>query len=248
MRQWVTTSIVVLVAIVAGILSASHIITLGLEAMPSEHDWQAYLLPLPIDGALLMASLSLAEARRQGRKPGLIVWTTLTLGVTGSIAANLAAAPPTLTARLLAVSAPIALALSVELLLSGSEKAIPAHLEARTDVFMSPESKDTREAISTPEIVSPEVPRNTVADIVVPESVPTRDKSTRSRPAETEEANHLIAQDYVTRGMAPNRAQVRQDHKVGAVRADKIIALVREAHTPVMSHGAEARELVPVGA
>lgn len=234
MRTWITTSIVVLVAIVAGILSASHIIQLGLEALPPEHDWQAYLLPLPIDGALLMASLRLAEAKRQNCKPGFIVWMTLFLGVIGSIAANLAAAPPTLTAQLLAVSAPIALTLSVEILLSGFGRPVKAS-EIDSEPLSTPRgSEDTGEAIPTPQIpvlrIDDSQGKSASAVNASPKRAKEEAKAT-SQGISTDEANRLIAQDYVTQGVTPNRAQVRQDHRVGAQRADKIIALVREANT-----------------
>lgn len=248
MRPWVTTLVVWVVAIVAAVLSGAHIIDLGLGALPPEHAWQAYLLPLPIDGCLLLASMSLADARRQDRSPGFIVWLTLFTGVIGSIAANFSAAPPTLTGRLLAISAPIALALSIEILLSRSGRAIPAVSERRRGNEIPSEGKDTGHVISEPLSA---VPNTAEAEAIPASSVKPLEASSRPKskgsklPADTQEANRIIAETYRDQGITPNRAQVRRDHRVGAPRADQIIRLIRDMTS---EHEPKARELVPVGA
>lgn len=206
----VNRAVVALVALTAGAISASHIIELGQEAYGPGHGWQAALAPVPVDGALLIASLALASARRAGRPAGATVWVTLVTGVIGSIAANLASAPPTLTARLLAVSAPIALALAVEILLAGNgpKKAAETAEEPRTAI---PEGEDTRGPQRTAESVKPQ---------------PTP-KAVRPTAEAREARDREIAEAYAVRGIVPNRARVRTDHKVGAGRADRIIRMTR---------------------
>lgn len=230
-RGKVTLAVVALVAVIAGILSGAHIITLGLEVLPPGHEWQAWLAPIPIDGALLVASLSMAEARRQGRKAGAVVWSTLIAGIGGSIAANLAAAPPTLTAQLLAVSAPIALALSVEILLASSGKPEASSQIDSNDLNRTSEGEDTRETDS-------EAHRGSEPPSALKAVRKTTANTTGSRGG-TAEANRVIAEAYAVTGVIPSRGTVRQEHRVGAKRADEIIALTR-----VMVNAAEARTLV----
>jgi hypothetical protein len=251
-RGKVTLAVVALVAVIAGILSGAHIITLGLEVLPPGHEWQAWLAPIPIDGALLVASLSMAEARRQGRKAGAVVWSTLIAGIGGSIAANLAAAPPTLTAQLLAVSAPIALALSVEILLASSGKpetssqiasgvlpdAAGPLTRSQIDsngLNRTSEGEDTRESLSEAHRGS-EPPKRSEDS---PTAVKGIQKASPGQRAGTAEANRVIAEAYAATGVIPSRGTVRQEHRVGAKRADEIIALTR-----VMVNAAEARTLV----
>lgn len=244
MRPWVTTLVVWVVAIVAAVLSGAHIIDLGLGALPPEHAWQAYLLPLPIDGCLLLASMSLADARRQDRSPGFIVWLTLFTGVIGSIAANFSAAPPTLTGRLLAVSAPIALALSIEILLSRSGRVIPALQEGHRGDEMHPEGHHAGEGFRAVRNEL-ELKEHPVTPVDTPKASP-RPKSKGSKlPADTAEANRIMAQAYRDQGITPNRAQVRRDHRVGAPRADQIIRLIRDMTS---EQEPKARELLPVSA
>lgn len=202
----VTKTVVAVVALVAGILSGAHIIALGLDVLPPGHAWQAWLAPVPIDGALLIASLSLADARRAGRKAGLIVWATLAVGVIGSIAANWSAAPDSFTGKALAVSAPIALALSVEILLSDTGKVVKTSPQiAPEPLLVTPEGEDTQET-----------PKRLTEPLAVK----------RSRKVDPGE-NRRIAEDYVRAGVTPNRARVRADHQVGASRADEIARLVK---------------------
>lgn len=209
-RTGITRATVALVAVTAAVLSAAHIITLGLSVLPPEHAWQAWLTPLPIDGALLIASMSLADSRKAGGKGGLVIWTTLTVGVLGSITANWIAAPPGLVGKALAVSAPIALALSVELLLSGTEKAPVKAAETPVGAVPGPsEGRDTRETVP---------------------AVPTQAVAKTGRQASPEE-NRRIAETYARQGVTPNRATVRRDHRVGATRADSIVRLARELET-----------------
>jgi hypothetical protein len=66
---------------------------------------------------MLVASLNMLVSRWDGEKAGWLTWTALALGGAASLAANIAAAPPTWTGRLVAAWSPICLAVSYELLL-----------------------------------------------------------------------------------------------------------------------------------
>jgi hypothetical protein len=72
----------------------------------------AYVLPLSVDGMLIVASAAMVEDRRAGRPVRL----TFLAGVTASVAANIATAHPSLGARVVAAWPAITLLLVVEML------------------------------------------------------------------------------------------------------------------------------------
>ncbi len=101
---------VALVALVAAIVSYTHIQTVAERA---GQGWASWLLPLSVDGLLVGASLVVYVRRQSGR-----AWLAVIAGLLVSLAANLAAAEPTLTSRLVSAWPAIALALSYETLLT----------------------------------------------------------------------------------------------------------------------------------
>lgn len=110
----VTVAAVVLVAAVAAVASFDHQRELAVLA---GEGWRAWLLPLSVDGLVVAASMTLLASRRAGQRPGVLPWLSLVLGVAASLAANVAAAEPTLVGRLVAAWPPVALLLAFELLL-----------------------------------------------------------------------------------------------------------------------------------
>lgn len=101
---------VAVVAIVAAVVSYAHMQTVAARA---GEGWRSYLEPLSVDGLLVGASLVL-YVRRTSR----FAWLAVTVGILVSLAANLAAAHPTLTSRLVSAWPAVALALSYETLLT----------------------------------------------------------------------------------------------------------------------------------
>lgn len=126
----VTAAAVLVVAVTAAVTSFSHQHTLALAA--GETETAALLLPLSVDGLTLAASLVLLDARRSGRAAGALPWLALGLGVLASLTANVAAAEPTITGRVVAAWPPVALALSFELLLRQVERGSPPSGRPRT--------------------------------------------------------------------------------------------------------------------
>jgi len=112
--QWITAAAVAAVAVVAAAASYSHMHELAVQAGEGE---MARVLPLSVDGLVVAATMTLLSARRAGRKAGALPWLALFLGLGASLAANVAAAEPTVVGRLVAAWPPVALALSFELLL-----------------------------------------------------------------------------------------------------------------------------------
>jgi lipopolysaccharide export LptBFGC system permease protein LptF len=114
----------VVVALVAAVVSYEH---LRHVATMAGEGWRAWLLPLSVDGLLVAASMVMLTRRRQGRPAGALAWGSLLLGIAASVAANVASAEATVTARLVAAWSPVALLLAVELLLQLLRPAHPAH-------------------------------------------------------------------------------------------------------------------------
>lgn len=109
--RWAGASSVALVALVAAVVSYSHMHTVAERA---GEGWRAWLDPLSVDGLLVGTSLVIYARRRAG----WLAWTGMATGILISLAANLAAARPDLVARLVAAWPAVALALSYEVLLT----------------------------------------------------------------------------------------------------------------------------------
>jgi branched-subunit amino acid ABC-type transport system permease component len=103
------------IAAIAAIVSYTHIHDVVLAH--GETPTAAALIPLSVDGLILVASTTTLADRRAGRPRSHLATAALTLGAGASLAANIAHAQPTLTGRAVAAWSPIALALGHELLL-----------------------------------------------------------------------------------------------------------------------------------
>jgi hypothetical protein len=110
----VTVGAVLLVATVAAVVSYEHMREVAERA---GEGWRAWLLPLSVDGLVIASSMSLLTRRRAGRPGGRLAWCALLGGVGASLAANVAAAEPTATARVVAAWPALAFAVAFELLL-----------------------------------------------------------------------------------------------------------------------------------
>ena len=112
--QRVTTAAVLSVALVAVIASYEHMRAL---AEIAGEGWRSWLLPISVDGLAVAASMTMLVRRRAGEKSGALAWAALLLGLGASLAANVAAAEPTVVGRLVAAWPPVGLLLPYELLL-----------------------------------------------------------------------------------------------------------------------------------
>ena len=110
----VTVAAVLLVAAVAAVVSYAHMHEVAVRA---GEGWRAWLLPLSVDGLVVAASMGLLTRRRAGLPGGRLAWAALLGGVSASLAANIAAAEPTVTARVVAAWPALAFAVAFELLL-----------------------------------------------------------------------------------------------------------------------------------
>jgi hypothetical protein len=112
--QRVTTASVVAVALVAAVASYEHMRVLALVA---GEGWRSWLLPVSVDGLAVAASMTMFVRRRAGLPAGALAWVALLLGLSASLAANVAAAEPTVQGRLVAAWPPVGLLLAYELLM-----------------------------------------------------------------------------------------------------------------------------------
>jgi Protein of unknown function (DUF2637) len=110
----VTTAAVLSVALVAAVASYEHMRAL---AETSGEGWRAWLLPISVDGLAVAASMTMLVRRRAGERTGVLAWVALLLGLGASLAANVAAAEPTVPGRLVAAWPPVGLLLAYELLM-----------------------------------------------------------------------------------------------------------------------------------
>lgn len=104
-------------AAVAGIAawsSWSHMVGVALHV--GERPEVAYLLPLSVDGLLIVASAAMVDDKRSGRAPRWSARVAFAVGVLASLTANVAHAQPTWGARAVAAWPALALLLVVELL------------------------------------------------------------------------------------------------------------------------------------
>jgi hypothetical protein len=103
-----------LVAVIAGAASWEHIASVAYGA--GERAWVAYSLPAAIDGLIVVGVAALLEDRARGLRSRWRARTAVVAGVLATLAANIASAEPTVTARLVAVAAPVSFLLAVEVL------------------------------------------------------------------------------------------------------------------------------------
>ncbi|TQN30264.1 uncharacterized protein DUF2637 [Haloactinospora alba] len=113
--RWITIAAVLLLAMIAAVVSYSHMYELALRH--GEPAWRAALFPLSVDGIVVAASMALLSDARQGRRGGLLPWTLLVLGSLASLAANVAVADPTMWSRVIHAWPAFALIGSYELLM-----------------------------------------------------------------------------------------------------------------------------------
>jgi hypothetical protein len=130
-----------LVAVIAGAASWEHIASVAYGA--GERAWVAYSLPAAIDGLIVVGVAALLEDRARGLRSRWRARTAVVAGVLATLAANIASAEPTATARLVAVAAPVSFLLAIEVL------SRPGRKVEETEVVPLPRSLDGADASPT---------------------------------------------------------------------------------------------------
>ncbi|WP_067608971.1 DUF2637 domain-containing protein [Nocardiopsis listeri] len=113
--RWVTIAAVLLLALIAAVVSYSHMYELALRH--GEPEWRAALFPLSVDGMIVASSMTLLSDARNGRKGGILPWTLLIIGSGASLAANVAVADATMWSRIIHAWPSFALIGAYELLM-----------------------------------------------------------------------------------------------------------------------------------
>jgi hypothetical protein len=133
---------VAVVAVTAAIISFSHVHSVAIRT--GETELTSWLLPISIDGAVVAAVSVLLADSRAGRRPRPLTWLLLALGLLSSLAANVAAAEPTGTARVVAAWPPLALVLGIEVLAGLARRVDPHGVQARdTSELVMPAGNDS---------------------------------------------------------------------------------------------------------
>jgi len=104
------------VASIAGYASYWHQVHVAL--MAGERPELAHIIPFSVDGVLVVASVAMVDARREGRKPSWQTKIGFAMGIAASVGANVMSANPTLLGRTVAAWPAVALLLVVEMLSS----------------------------------------------------------------------------------------------------------------------------------
>ncbi|PWR13461.1 hypothetical protein DKT69_20495, partial [Micromonospora sicca] len=109
------------VTVVAAVGSYDHMRTLALKA--GQTPFLATVLPLSVDGMILVSTLALGD----GRRSRWSAWLAFLVGVAASLAANVLVADPHPVARVVSAWPAVALLLTVEVLArSGKGLEVPA--------------------------------------------------------------------------------------------------------------------------
>ncbi|GHD31619.1 hypothetical protein GCM10007147_34540 [Nocardiopsis kunsanensis] len=113
--RWTTIVSVLILALIAAVVSYSHMYELALRH--GEPEWRAALFPVSVDGMIVASSMTLLSDARNGRKGGLLPWALLIIGSGASLAANVAVADPTMWSRIIHAWPSFALIGAYELLM-----------------------------------------------------------------------------------------------------------------------------------
>ncbi|WP_084965480.1 DUF2637 domain-containing protein [Thermoactinospora rubra] len=114
--QRTTIAGVGLLAGIAAVVSFRHMHELCLRH--GEDHLAAVLIPLAVDGTIVVASMSILLANRYGSRGGALAWILLITGSLASLGANVAVAEPSVIGRIIAAWPSAALIGSYELLMA----------------------------------------------------------------------------------------------------------------------------------
>ncbi|MGZ3143423.1 DUF2637 domain-containing protein [Lentzea chajnantorensis] len=161
---WIKRTCVVAVAAVAAVAAVVSFDHMRALASDAGEGWKAWILPISVDGMLVSASLVMLTRKRAGQPVSALAWSGLILGLLVSLAANVAAAEPTLIGRLVAAWPPVALGLSYELLLTLIRETATVHEPAEQQLLEVPSA--VHERVDPPAEVPPKRPRKLMQDYI----------------------------------------------------------------------------------
>ncbi|WP_328708841.1 DUF2637 domain-containing protein [Microbispora hainanensis] len=142
--QRTTIAGVALLALIAAVVSFRHMHELCLRH--GEDHLAAVLIPLAVDGLIVVASMSILLANHYGSRGGLLAWSLLVVGSLASLGANVAVAEPSLIGRVIAAWPSLALIGSYELLMCQIRRCAGGRAEAQELPVFSPDPPANAEA------------------------------------------------------------------------------------------------------
>lgn len=206
------------VAATAAVISFSHVQALARTA--GEPELTAWLLPLSIDGAIAAAAAVVLADSKSGRRTTFLTWLMLALGLAASLAANIASAQPTWTARAVAAWPPIALALGIEVLASMSRRSGPI-APARPGTPDTTTSEQTEPSQASPLASSRSVSTPASLPAPLPASGPTTTpaggKPGPVRPSASEQL-HLVDKPAPGKPSRPAAERTEDDRAIEVIR------------------------------
>jgi hypothetical protein len=147
--RWITVGAVLVLALIAAVVSYSHMYELALRH--GELEWRAALFPLSVDGMIVGASMTLLSDARHGHKGGVLPWALLIIGSGASLAANVAVADPTMWSRIIHAWPSFALIGAYELLMRefrSAARSVRTASAARDQPRMTEETETQGFAVS----------------------------------------------------------------------------------------------------
>lgn len=208
--RWIrstTTVAVATLALIAGIVSFGHMHELALRA--GEARLTAMLIPFSVDGMILASSMSLLVDSRSGRRGGVLPWTLLILGSGASLAANVAAATPTLEGRVIAAWPSFALMGAYELLMRQIRHSAGDRPDVERDVAVmaDTQAQDAAASFLPQQVAGAERRQHPAANPAeVRASEPASRTRGRMRPDSPRLANARILQERARRWALDHRA------------------------------------------
>ena len=219
---WSASAGVGVVALTAAVISFSHVRRLALDA--GETQLASWLLPVSIDGAIVAAVAVILADSRAGRMPAPLTWLLLSLGLAGSLAANIASAEPTVTARAVAAWPPVGLALGIEVLASLARRQDRGDLPS-ADVAAMPAAARGRPGTISPGPAITGSPAATGASAVRPAPAAPRP---RRQLADAEAITAIRQLDAATPTGRASRLAIQQRLGCGGSKAARLAELARQ--------------------
>jgi Protein of unknown function (DUF2637) len=201
------------VAAVAGYSSYRHIVHVALAA--GEHHTVAAVLPLAIDGLIVVGTLAMLEDKAAGRIPRMSARFALGFGIVATLAANVASAADTWTARAVAAVPAIAFLIAVEVL-SRSGK-VRAEAEAGAEVEPVEKVAETPQLPAEgepelPPVKAPRTPRKATAA-----------KATKATPRRSAEQTRELAEAALASAPKVTRKAVAQQLDITPRRLRQVL-------------------------
>lgn len=217
---------VAVVALTAAVISFEHVRALALEA--GERELPSWLLPVSIDGAIAAAVAVLLADSRAGRRPAALTWMLLGLGLASSLAANVASAQPTATARAVAAWPPIALALGIEVL-AGLIRRSAGEFDSKTVAETSTPSGSVRGRQVPSAVVARPVGRGSFMPPATTAELPAGRPAGRQIEMDDHAAIALIRElDLASENDQASRFDIQKTLGCGGSRAARLARLARQ--------------------